>query len=66
MDAEVIASVVSRREAGDELRDALEVLQRRVPQPPQDDRGRERALGLLVRRGYDLDTAYAAVRAYTA
>jgi len=25
-----------------------------------------KALGLLVRRGYDLDTAYAAVRAFSA
>lgn len=66
IDAEIVASVVSRREQGAELQDALDVLERRVAQPPQDDRGRERALGLLVRRGYDLDTAYAAVRAFTA
>jgi regulatory protein len=42
----------------------LEVLRGRVATPPRDDRERERALGLLVRRGYDLDTAYAAVRTY--
>ena len=63
---EIVASVVTRRGPGEELRDALDVLERRIAEPPQDDRGRERALGLLVRRGYDLDTAYAAVRAFTA
>jgi regulatory protein len=66
VDADIVASVVSRREPGAELQDALDVLERRIAEPPQDDRGRERALGLLVRRGYDLDTAYAAVRAFTA
>jgi regulatory protein len=66
VDREIVASVVSRRGPGEELQDALDVLERRIPQPPQDDRGRERALGLLVRRGYDLDTAYAAVRAFSA
>lgn len=66
VDPEIVASVVSRREPGAELQDALGVLERRIADPPQDDRGRERALGLLVRRGYDLDTAYAAVRAFTA
>lgn len=65
VDAEIVASVVSRREPGAELQDALDVLERRIAQPPQDDRGREKALGLLVRRGYDLDTAYAAVRAFS-
>jgi regulatory protein len=65
VDAEIVASIVSRREPGAELQDALDVLERRIAQPPQDDRGREKALGLLVRRGYDLDTAYAAVRAFS-
>jgi regulatory protein len=49
----------------DEARDAaIDLLRRRVATPPQDDRGRERALGLLVRRGYDLELAYEAVRAF--
>lgn len=64
VDGEIIAAVLSEREPGDELSAALEVLERRIATPPQDDRGREKALGLLVRRGYDLDTAYAAVRAF--
>ena len=32
--------------------------------PPQSDRERERALGMLVRKGYDLELAYDAVRAF--
>ena len=39
-------------------------LRRRLPGPPDDDRARERALGLLVRRGYELELAYEAVRAF--
>ena len=45
-----------------ELGAALAVLQRRFPVPPVTDRDRERALALLVRRGYALDLAYDAVR----
>jgi regulatory protein len=49
----------------DEAREAaIELLRRRLSEPPRDDRGRERALGLLVRRGYDLELAYDAVRAF--
>jgi regulatory protein len=52
-------------QSADEARDAaIELLRRRLSGPPQDDRGRERALGLLVRRGYDLELAYDAVRAF--
>jgi len=31
---------------------------------PSNERERERALGMLVRKGYDLELAYDAVRAY--
>jgi regulatory protein len=52
-------------QSADEARDAaIELLRRRLSAPPTDDRGRERALGLLVRRGYDLELAYDAVRAF--
>jgi regulatory protein len=60
---DVVAEVV-RSAPETTLEQALEVLRGRVATPPRDDRERERALGLLVRRGYDLDTAYAAVRTY--
>lgn len=49
-----------------DLAAALEILRARLREVPADDRGRERALGLLVRRGYDLETAYDAVRAFCA
>jgi regulatory protein len=65
VDPELIAAVTAR-DPQDELDAALDVLRRRLAQPPEDDRGRDRALGLLVRRGYDLDTAYAAVRRFSA
>lgn len=52
-------------QTADEAREAaVELLRRRFPSAPTDDRGRERALGLLVRRGYDLELAYDAVRAF--
>ena len=52
-------------QSSDEAREAaIALLRRRLSTPPKDDRGRERALGLLVRRGYDLDLAYDAVRTY--
>jgi regulatory protein len=50
--------------AHDELAAAVELLRRRLPAAPASDRERDRALGLLARRGYDLDLAYDAVRAY--
>jgi len=49
---------------GDQLEAAMELLRRRFPAPPETDRDRERALGLLVRRGYDLELAYEAIRAH--
>jgi regulatory protein len=48
----------------DELAAAVELLRRRFARPPAGDRERTRALGLLARRGYDLELAYDAVRAY--
>jgi regulatory protein len=35
-----------------------------VRSAPRTDRERERALGLLARRGYELELAYDAVRAF--
>ena len=48
----------------DELDTALALLRRRIRRPPASDRDRERALGLLARRGYDVEVAYDAVRAF--
>ena len=61
---EVVAAALSDRDEATELDAALAVLRRRFHQPPADDRERERALGFLVRKGYELDLAYDAIRAY--
>ncbi len=45
-----------------ELEAALTLLRRRFPDPPQTTRDRDRALGVLVRKGYGLDLAYDALR----
>jgi regulatory protein len=62
--AEHIEAALSAQSADEAREAAIELLRRRLAVPPQDDRGRERALGLLVRRGYDLELAYDAVRAF--
>lgn len=49
---------------GGELRRALAVLQRRFPDPPREARERERALGVLYRKGYDSEVAHDALRAW--
>jgi regulatory protein len=61
---ELIAAAVATQDGEDELEAAVSLLRRRLTTPPGDDRSRERALGLLVRRGYELDLAYTAVRAF--
>lgn len=47
-----------------ELRAALTLLQRRLRTAPTDARERQRALQLLVRRGYQQELAYDAVRRF--
>ena len=48
----------------DELAAAVDLLRRRIGRPPETDRERERALGLLARRGYEMELAYDAVRTF--
>ena len=47
-----------------ELDRALGVLRRRFPDPPQDRRDRNRALGMLLRKGYESELALDALAAY--
>ena len=47
-----------------ELARALDALRGRLAAPPADERERDRALRLLARRGFELDLAYDAVRAF--
>lgn len=64
VDAALVAGALPEHGGQSELEAALELLRRRRPAPPADDRERERALALLVRKGYALDVAYDAVRAF--
>jgi regulatory protein len=63
---EHIAVACDARDHEAELEAAVELLRRRFREPPGNDRERERALGMLVRKGYDLELAYDAVRALAA
>jgi len=47
-----------------ELDRALALLRRRFPEPPQDRRDRNRALGILLRKGYESELALDALAAY--
>ena len=62
IDRELIAAAVGEQDHEGELEAALEILARRFPDPPQTPRDRDRALGVLVRKGYDLELAYDALR----
>jgi regulatory protein len=47
-----------------EMAAALEILRRRFPDLGEDPRDRRRALGVLVRKGYDVELAGDAIRAH--
>lgn len=64
VDREHIAAAIGERDGAHELEAALELLRRRLRAVPSNEREREKALGMLVRKGYDLELAYDAVRAY--
>jgi regulatory protein len=59
-----VEAALAARGQEEELEAAMEILRTKLRVAPDDDRGRERALGLLVRRGYELEMAYDAVRAF--
>ncbi len=42
----------------------MELLEQRVQPPPRDRRARERALGVLLRKGYEPELALDALSAY--
>ena len=58
---DLIERAVSDRSRDAELSTALLLLEQRLP-PPRDDRERDRAWRLLIRRGYEIELAYEAVR----
>ncbi len=58
-----IEAAVGAQNANAERAAALALLRRRFPVAPAEDRDRERALTMLVRKGYELELAYDVVRA---
>ncbi|MGH2881086.1 MAG: regulatory protein RecX [Solirubrobacteraceae bacterium] len=67
VDRDVVADALAEHEQtadGDEIDRALAVLRRRFPSPAGDRRERERALGVLLRKGYDTDLALEAINAH--
>ena len=62
VEREHISAALRGRDFGTELDAAVALLQRRWREPPATDRDRERALGFLVRKGYDLEIAHDAIR----
>jgi regulatory protein len=62
VDRDVIAAAVGEQDAAGELDAALAILTRRFPAPPETPRERDRALGVLLRKGYDLELAHDALR----
>lgn len=65
VEPEHVTAALEERDGADELGAAVELLRRRLRDAvPASERERERALGMLVRKGYELELAYDAVRAF--
>jgi regulatory protein len=62
IERELIDAAIGARPDADEREAALALLRQRFPVPPQDPRERNRALGLLARRGFELELAYDVLR----
>jgi regulatory protein len=63
IEREVIDEALGEGDESD-LDRALALLNRRFPTPPRERRERDRALGVLIRKGYDPDLALDALTAY--
>lgn len=63
---ELISAAVAAQDGESELEAALALLADKVAEPPADDRARDRAWRMLVRKGYAPELAYDAVRAHSA
>jgi regulatory protein len=62
--SDAVDAAVGAQDHSAELSAALAVLAERLPEPPADERGRDRAWRMLVRKGYGPELAYDAVRAH--
>ena len=62
VDGEHVAAAVAAQDPEEEMAAALELLRRRCPEPPATRAERDRALGILVRRGYAPELAFDALR----
>lgn len=63
---EIQAALADRGDAPSELDTAVALLKRRFPLVPETAKDRDRALGVLVRKGYSIDLAHDAIRALSA
>ncbi|MDQ6805163.1 MAG: RecX family transcriptional regulator [Actinomycetota bacterium] len=61
----VRAALAEDSESRAELDRALALLRRRFAEPPGDCRGRDRALGVLLRKGYEPDLALEALASWS-
>jgi regulatory protein len=61
---EHVAAALAEQDHGTELEAAVALLRRRVRAVPTTPRERDRALGMLVRKGYELELAHDALRRY--
>ena len=63
---DLIETALAARDHAGELDAALALLAEKAPERPSDDRARDRAWRMLVRKGYAPELAYDAVRAHMA
>jgi regulatory protein len=61
---QLIDTALTTHDRDSEMRTALLLLRQRYPQAPRDDRERDRAWQMLVRRGYSPDLSYDAIRTW--
>jgi regulatory protein len=64
LDRDLVDSTLDSQPAETELDRALALLRRRFPEPIHERRERDRALGVLLRKGYDSDLALQALHAH--
>ena len=65
VDRDVVEEALGEQDSGTEIERATALLRRRFPSPVGDRRERERALGMLLRKGFDSDLALDAITAHT-